>query len=79
MNAKEIAAPASRRCDPTIPLTDPAFVYTPSVQTDVRRVFYKTDPNWPFGVLDPKVVARRRWEAARHRARERQMLPDALL
>lgn len=79
MKAKKKPALIPRRCEPSVALSDPEFVYVPAADTDVRRVFIKTDPNWPFGVLDPRVVARRRWEAARNRQRERQQMPEALL
>ena len=54
-----------RRTEPTIKASDPNFTYIPAAGTDIRRLFYKVDPNWPFGMLDPKVVEARRREAKR--------------
>lgn len=54
-----------RRTEPTIRASDPDFTYIPAAGTDIRRLFYRVDPNWPFGMLDPKVIEARRREAKR--------------
>lgn len=62
---QEAQSCGARRVDPSIHASDPRFVYTPAAGTDIRRLFFKVDPNWPFGMLDPKVVDARRREAKR--------------
>lgn len=62
---QEAAPRGARRVEPSIHASDPRFVYTPAAGTDIRRLFFKVDPNWPFGMLDPAVVEARRREAKR--------------
>lgn len=67
----------ARRTDPSVRFDDPRFVYTPAAGTDIRRLFYKVDPNWPFGMLDPRVVEARRKEAKRVLSESIETAPEA--
>lgn len=62
---QEAAPSGARRTEPSVRASDPNFTYIPAAGTDIRRLFYKVDPKWPFGMLDPKVVEARRREAKR--------------
>ncbi len=67
----------ARRTEPSVRFDDPGFVYTPAAGTDIRRLFYKVDPNWPFGMLDPRVVEARRKEAKRVLSESIETAPEA--
>lgn len=62
---QEATPSGPRRTEPSIRASDPDFTYIPAAGTDIRRLFFKVDPNWPFGMLDPKVIEARRREAKR--------------